>query len=284
MNLKRAALAPFRGALSTIYREGGVYTIPLGPNRGMKMRYFPQLQYHMILGLHEMKVFQSLWKAIVASGKLGKSESGRCYFDVGSNVGLYAMWFSRLIPHGKVVCVEAGPEAFLHLRDNLSLNDTKNVITVAAACSDKKGTATFYLGESSHEQSSLYKDIAAPTSAAKAISVATISIDGYLKEHPEIKQVDCIRMDIEGGATLALPGAFKTIEKHRPLLCVESHSVEEDATVGKILRDYNYTAYSIGKSRWVQDSTKTFPDPTGVWGVLICVPNEHVPSVRKVLG
>jgi FkbM family methyltransferase len=280
MQLKNAALAPIRSVLSTWYRDGEVYTIPFGVNRGMKMRYFGELQYHMILGLHEQDVVDAIGKALVACGK---TSGPRVYFDLGANVGSYALWFSRLLPQGKVFSFEPVPDTYWSLRDNLALNEVTNVQAFQMACTDRAGKTTLYLGETSHEQASLYADVACKFSSPRSITVEATSIDEFLLARPEVKQVDFIRMDIEGGGVVALPGAYDSICEYRPLLCVESHMAEEDRAIGELLVECRYEAYKIAQKCWVEDPTKTFPDKTGVSGTVICIPRELMPRASNVL-
>jgi hypothetical protein len=59
-----------RSILKLYYRNGGVYTIPFGPLSGLKMRYDPTINFHVILGLWDVAIFRMLNRLLVRDGLL----------------------------------------------------------------------------------------------------------------------------------------------------------------------------------------------------------------------
>jgi FkbM family methyltransferase len=66
--------------------------------------------------------------------------------DIGANIGWYTTLFSRLVGEcGKVIAVEAMPETFNMLKQNLKLNGcTKNVNLLNIMCSDSTGKGIIF--------------------------------------------------------------------------------------------------------------------------------------------
>lgn len=46
--------------------------------------------------------------------------------------------------------------------------------------------------------------------------------------------------------------------------------------------EHNYDGYRVTNHKWVQDKTKTYPDPSGVWGSILMCPNEIRSQIEKV--
>ena len=140
-----------RRILGCFYRNGKVYAVPFGPLRGIKLRYCPEINFHAMLGLWEVRSLRFLSRALLESGLLCR-DSTVC--DVGANIGVYSLWLSRLcVPSGRVYAFEIAPATLERLRDNLLLNNIKNVEVIPAACADRSGPVEFFIGLSHHSHS-----------------------------------------------------------------------------------------------------------------------------------
>ncbi|MCP3870922.1 MAG: FkbM family methyltransferase, partial [Gammaproteobacteria bacterium] len=65
-------------------------------------------------------------------------------FDVGSNIGQYALWFSYLAPRGKVICFEPDHKNFSFLSFNILSNRLDNVELCNCGLGDSISEQTFY--------------------------------------------------------------------------------------------------------------------------------------------
>lgn len=153
-------------------------------------------------------------------------------YDIGANIGLYAIRFARLAEKtGHVYCVEANPVCVYFLRANMHLNLLENYDIFPVAVSQGFGKTRFTinygnLGLGLGESSPFF--VVKP---GHEIEVEAISLDDLIDSH-DLREPDLIKMDIEGGEASAVKGMRKTIERSRPTLIFELHG--RDAARGTL--------------------------------------------------
>ncbi len=282
LTIKKLSNLLARSFLGLIYRNNNIYFIPFGVTRGMRMRYFPSLQYHMILGFYETRINRILYKVLSASQRIG---SGKVFCDVGANIGIYSLWFSKLNPLGIVYAFEPMTDNFLKLCDNLKINSLKNVKPVEAACTQSKGVIDFFIGNGCHEVSSTSEIWASNSQGTpKKTRVNSISLDEFFMEKSESEYPDFIKMDIEGGAVEGLKGCHIIAGKKSPIFFIESHTPDEDRAISDFALGHGYAMYRLSDEKWVTQPTKTHPDLDGVWGKLLLIPEQEVATTRFALS
>jgi FkbM family methyltransferase len=141
-------------------------------------------------------------------------EPGLTVFDVGANVGMYAVLAARRVgAAGRVHAFEPTPHVAGRLRRNVTLNGLDNVVVTEAAVSDRAGVATFYVQQAS-DRSSLGGD-------GTPVPVQTITLDDYVPAQG-LSKVDVMKMDVEGAETLALRGGRRLLAgEDAPVLMLE---------------------------------------------------------------
>jgi FkbM family methyltransferase len=170
---------------------------------------------------------------------------GSVVFDLGGNVGYYALMASVLVgPAGRVFSFEPLPRNLHYLREHLRINRIGNVTVVDAAVSDRSGTARF--GESA----STSKGRIDPQGA---LTVRTAALDDLIRSG-ELPRPDLLKIDIEGGEFLALTGAEKTIAAAHPVIFLSTHGSGVHARCCHFLQSHGYLLQpvdgkSIGRSR-----------------------------------
>ncbi len=140
--------------------------------------------------------------------------TGGVYFDVGANIGFYALNFAKKTGgSGKVFAFEPDPKTYQKLVHNIKLNQFYQIIEpFEMAVSEKSGEKTFYINS---ESSSAWGTII-PEGKQQAISssvVKTTSLDEFVNERG-IKEIDFMKVDIEGGEFEFMEGAISTF-KHK---------------------------------------------------------------------
>jgi len=248
------------------YKPGGVYTIPFGVNRGLRLRYRPAMHLHAMAGLVEKDTCRALRDAL---------RPGMSVVDVGANIGFLTMLMARAVGDGgQVVAFEPAPWPREMLVDHLAMNGFANTQVVPLAVSNEVGEIDLYVA-SDHHQSSLLEDWAHPSGQLHpaTIRVPTVTLDAFLEERG--MRPDLIKMDIEGAAVLALQGCEGLARRSRPVLLVELHNPAEDRALGDFLARHSYRARRVAPPRGeIRDLATTWPDPDGMWGTVLARPVE----------
>jgi FkbM family methyltransferase len=124
------------------------------------------------------------------------------------------------------VAFEALPANLERLRANLALNEMERRVKVEPqAVVDGEHTVRFWIGPSGGmgkaEGSAGRQEVA----YTQSVEVAGVSIDGFVYQvgnpPPQV-----VKMDIEGGEVLALPGMRRLLVEKKPLLFLELHGPE----------------------------------------------------------
>jgi len=133
------------------------------------------------------------------------------FIDIGSNYGAYSIPIAKLKNKINVYCFDPSEKALNQLKDNIVLNDIKNIKYFNVGVGEKNKTAFLndeiknYNNSGSYEISNKY--------SGKKILIN--SIDNLIDDGKIIpKKKIVIKMDIEGYEFLALQGLIKTIKKH----------------------------------------------------------------------
>ena len=173
------------------------------------------------------------------------TQPGDVAYDVGANIGYASFLLARVVgAQGRVYSFEPLQENLLRLEANLSLNpglgvilpvpqavvDESRVVSFLVHSSRGMGKATGSAGRQEH-----YQD---------TISTPGVSLDDfvYVQGHPP---PDVIKLDIEGGEVLALPGMERLLAEVRPFLFIELHGPDAARTVWTTLTQHGYSLHSM---------------------------------------
>ena len=170
---------------------------------------------------------------------------GETVVDVGANLGYYVLHEKRLIGDGgTIVAIEPAPKNVDLLRKNIASNGLSRVQVVVGAIGDYDGSGQLYLSSRSNWHSMTPTD----RSQTGSVPVEVSTLDG-LVERLGLRQVDFVRMDLEGYETAVARGMLRTIAAHRPKLVMELHPQKAgpEAIVGllRVLQSYGY------ELRWI---------------------------------
>lgn len=263
--------------LSLYYREGRCYRIPFGPLTGSKIWYDRSINYHAVIGVWERNNFLALKKVLPV---LLEKQSVVCAYDIGANIGLYSLFFSRYSERIKVVAFEAVQDTVRKLKRNIDENRGLSIAVVDRAIGNIDGHVSFYLGH--HHKSSLEKDWTSDRGATNVeeISVPCIRLDSFVATSPGTLP-DIIKIDVEGGADKVLEGAGALITRKRPVILIESHTGREDAAIIRMLSLFDYKAFRVTDNKWVKHPRNDYLDRDGVWGTLLLFPSESASEYLK---
>ncbi|WP_253736720.1 FkbM family methyltransferase [Halohasta salina] len=156
-------------------------------------------------------------------------------YDLGANVGIYALALAVDAPGRRLVAVEPTPRTCTHLRANVDCNDLGDRIeVVACGVGDADETRPFFVSMYP-ELSGFDRESATRWEAdlAESIALPIRRVDSIVADYPP---PDAIKIDVEGASPAVLRGARETLETHRPTLFIEVHEAGLSTDTGREVR------------------------------------------------
>jgi FkbM family methyltransferase len=154
-------------------------------------------------------------------------------FNIGANIGVFALVMSRLSPRGRIFAFEPATETFDYLVKNLASNGAANVVAERRAVYDLTGPVPFVFSPAYPPGS--FVSLSAQH-AAESRPTEAVRLDDYV-EAQGLGRVDLIMIDAEGAEFAVLRGAERTLAAHRPALLVEINPVSLRRVGGGTFRD-----------------------------------------------
>jgi FkbM family methyltransferase len=177
---------------------------------------------------------------------LQKRYRGGVFLDIGANIGFWSIYFAHRFPDALVYAIEANPNTFKILEDNIRLNGLSNVRAFNIGVAGCSGEMSLYLNETGNRGGDSLKPM---TGNRRAISVPVLSLQSFLEENVS-PPIELMKMDIEGMEHEALESIFKSSDDRffPQYICAEiSHSLE----LVTLLREQGYHILSSGRENCV---------------------------------
>ena len=167
-------------------------------------------------------------------------EPGMVTYDVGANIGYVTLLLARAVgERGRVFAFEALLSNVERLRANIGFNGMQARVTVVAAA---VGTGSAPVRFLVHESGGMGKAEGSAGRAgqyASSITVPGISLDEFVygqgNPPPQV-----VKMDIEGGEVLALPGMRRLLAEARPRMLMELHGPQSARAAWEALTAAGY--------------------------------------------
>jgi FkbM family methyltransferase len=148
------------------------------------------------------------------------SRSGGVVYDLGANIGFYAVIAARAVgPSGMVYAFEPTTALAERARSNGLKNSLHNLEIVEAAVCLQDGTVEFETSETNLINS--IRRVSSQSDRSVSI-VRSIRLDTFAVGH---RPPDLLLIDIEGAEIEALESGLKTISSSRPVIMVEVHAL-----------------------------------------------------------
>jgi FkbM family methyltransferase len=176
-------------------------------------------------------------------------QPGMIFYDVGANIGFFALLAARLVgEQGSVAAFEADPEIASRLRENISRNQ-KLAISVeekAVWCSSTQMLFARADASASPDRG-LGHVIAESTEETRrdAIEVQAITLDEYAFQS---KAPDFIKCDVEGAEVEVFRGAQKVLSQEKPDILCELHGAENRRILLEDLARFGYRCQPCGEN------------------------------------
>ncbi|HXD31056.1 MAG TPA: FkbM family methyltransferase [Pyrinomonadaceae bacterium] len=217
-------------------------------------------------------------------------KEGDCVFDIGANIGVYSVLFSRWVGQsGKVIAYEPDPNNLELLKRNLFMNGCDNTILRELALSTTEGEEFFsrdlFTGSTGHlGRGTTYGEVLFGDGRREVLlPVKTTTVD---HETERYSPPHVIKLDIEGGEFDVLQGSTALLTSHRPLIMSElsrwNDNVPANATkasrAGQLLHDHGYELWDVDNARWLS--------PEEIVWMVLAIPRERVgeDAIRQVVS
>ena len=136
--------------------------------------------------------------------------------DLGANIGLSVLFFKSMYPDAQITAVEADPNIYKYLENNLYKNGYTDVQLINKAAWNE--TTTLKFTSEGADAGSIAID-----QSLNTIDIHAIDIREILKYH----QFDLLKIDIEGAESIVLPACKEYLSQIK-FLFVEYHSLAEN--------------------------------------------------------
>lgn len=229
-----------------------------------------------------------LWGAFDGRGlgllkKVATALNCRTVIDVGANIGNHVAFFTDWAKH--VIAIEPNPPVFDRLAKFVAGNQLKNVTAVPVGLSDRESELIFYTYPSQAH-------LATFENGPGAVAAGSVPVEtgDALLARLDARDIDLIKIDVEGHELETLRGLKETIDKNRPVVSMEwtPQSRDKFGDIGTLKACFpNYTLFGTRMTL----SSRLFKSALGLepfnfqkkYVHILCVPNEHRAAIEKAL-
>ncbi len=213
------------------------------PMAGSDKRLYYEIAQHLtFLGSRRIHYEPSIQQSISPF-----IQEGCLVFDVGANIGQYALWFSeRVGSSGRIIAIEPDYRNFAFLQFNVLINKCSNVYCEPCGLGRSVTTSELYRDAvTGGRRSTFDKALAGSHCKGQTESVPIKTLDHLIQQHglPQF-----IKIDAEGAEVDILQGLSIDIERCVFLIEVRAQTVAE---VWRYFQGRGYCCLCIEKGREV---------------------------------
>lgn len=235
-------------ALANLIREGLNWalepgfeevTVAGGDLYGVRLRLNLREEKDYWLGTYEPDVMRTCRDLVVP---------GMIAYDIGAHIGYISLFLAHRVGEGgQVFAFEALLGNVTRLKEHIDLNAVSHrVHVIHAAVVRENQPVRFFSGPSNATGRALGSAGRKSVFLGDEGLVAGVAIDDFVFQqgHPAPQ---FIKMDIEGGEILALPGMIRTLQEKKPVLLLELHSEQAIQFTWEILTRVGYNLCTLKK-------------------------------------
>lgn len=226
-----------RKTLNTTVSEGlSVVTVTAGPLKGKRALLDMKNEKSRWLGTYEPELVEACRQLI---------KTGTTIYDVGANIGYVSMIFAEFTGmEGKVLAFEPLPENVQRIRENAQLNNYAQIQVFENAVIDTERPVPFLRHQSVGMGKALGSAGRTDQVYLAELNVKGIGLDEFVFEQGN-PIPDLVKIDIEGGEVMALPGMKRILTQYSPILMIELHGEESEQTAWNVLNNCGYELFHM---------------------------------------
>jgi FkbM family methyltransferase len=177
--------------------------------------------------------------------------------DIGAHIGRYALISSKRVgPRGKVVAIEANPDNFDMLNQNVKLNQLTNMLTLQYAVFSKETKIKLYVANEKLDPT-IYNTILSNRAPDKEkfVEVDANTLDNLLQQNGiNAEDVNWVKIDVEGAELEVLKGSTNVLSKSKDIsLLIEVHNIADGTNQYSPIMDL------LGHHNFKIEFEKTYP-------------------------
>ncbi len=203
-----------------------------GPLAGKRLILDLQTEKDYWLGTYEPELTAAMTELVLPE---------KVAYDLGANIGYISLLLAQAVGEkGRVYAFEALPANIERLRANISLNELgQRIEVVEGAVGDTTAPVAFLVGPSGGTGKAQGSAGRQELDYRQTILVQGIVLDEFVytagNPPPQV-----VKMDIEGGEVLALPGMRRILTEARPLIFLELHGQQSARVAWEVLGACGY--------------------------------------------
>lgn len=156
---------------------------------------------------------------------------GKTVYDIGANIGLFTLLFSRLVgKNGRVYSFEPNSDVFNELVSNVKIARIKNTHCLRIGLGETCRAMLLYVPENNTGHGSANKSVAREISGShqyKTYDIDVCPLDEFLEKY-DLDMPDLVKIDVEGMEIMVLKGMPQLLTNHCPDLLVEVHEIDRE--------------------------------------------------------
>ncbi|PLW93068.1 MAG: hypothetical protein C0592_07535 [Marinilabiliales bacterium] len=172
------------------------------------------------------------------------------FYDIGSNIGYYSLLAKMENPEIQVVAFEPANGPLHYLKENVNINNFKNITIANIALSEETGFITFFEVKNK-KYSYLEHNLAGEGNAGSKTTgrsfaptkVRSMTFNEYVTNAKQ-KSIDLVKMDTEGTEHLILESADVILEQMKPIFICETLFDTIEPELELIFNKYGYNFYN----------------------------------------
>jgi FkbM family methyltransferase len=239
---------PVKELIKRIYIKTGRYffakqfmKVMAGPLKGYL--WTTRSSYEYILGDYEDPQVQETFLSWLTPETV--------FYDLGANVGYYALLANRVISAGKIYAFEPIPASRAVFEQHIAINKKQlqhnNIEILPFGISDSEKEMSFSNNPGQQDGNTYIRSSGNYTEAEDTVTVQCFSIDELVARGWAAP--DVIKIDVEGAEYDVLRGAIQTLRKYRPAILLATHDyhlpgVKDLCT--RFLQELGYTLQHTG--------------------------------------
>jgi FkbM family methyltransferase len=180
------------------------------------------------------------------------------FIDVGANQGVFSLFVAKRLVKGQVLAFEPEHQNLQLLAQNIKLNALTNITVIDKGLADTAKTVKIYGPLCEARDRTFNRGMASTISCGNIANhlgnIEVIALDHYVSEQ-NIKRVDVIKIDIEGGELSALRGMNSVLRRFGPALHIELNTPSCQAAgylprdILNFLQHHGYRFFEIVSTR-----------------------------------